>query len=377
MFLHLVRILVHSEPMTQQHYTDFESKALEQSEHEIKASIPADVMQSYRTKALQELGADVELPGFRKGNVPEDMLVEHIGEDRILERAANLALSAIYPRIVTDNNIDAIGSPRIQITKMAADNPLEFTATTAVMPDITLPDYAKIAREVFAQEEKEIVVTDAELEETLTHVRRQRAQIDQYEKQKGEGIEEPQPVDVKDDELPELTDEFVKTLGDFTDVADFTQKVRDNLKAEKELREREKKRIETVEKIIDQATIELPQLMIDQELQRIQMQVEGQVAQTGTKFDDYLANIGKTLDELKKEWEPEAVKRAKLQLILNTIAKEQNITPDADEVAHEIEYVKKHYPQAEEENIRIYVETTKRNEAVFQYLEQAGADAKQ
>lgn len=359
--------------MTKTQYTNVKTKKLDGSEHEITATIPTEVMAEYRTRALKKLGSDVEVPGFRKGHVPEDMLIGHIGDSRVMEKASNMALADIYPQIVVAEKIDAIGSPQIQITKLAKDNPLEFTATTAVMPEISLPDYTKVAKDIFSKEEK-FEVTDKEVEETLTHIRRQRAQIESYEKQKEEGAEQPKvPEEIKDEDLPELTDDFVQKLGDFKTVADFEAKVRENILEEKKLRGIEKKRIETVEKIIADSKIELPKLLVDQEVQRIQMQMESEVAQTGSKLEDYLKNIGKTIEELHKEWEPEAIKRGKLQLILNKIATEQNITPNEEEVQKEVDHIKQSYPQADEQNIRIYTETTKRNEMVLKYFESIGA----
>lgn len=370
--MHCYKTAVTLTRMTQIQYTDVKTKKLEGSEYEISATIPAEIIAAYRTKALKKLGEDIAIPGFRKGHVPEDMLIGHIGDSRVMERAANMALSEIYPKIVVGENIDAIGAPQIQITKLAAGNPLEFTATTAVMPEVKVTDYQKIAKTIFGKEEK-FEVTDKEVEETLTHIRRQRAQIDSYEKQKNDGVEQPQVPEIKDEDLPELTDDFVQKLGDFPTVADFEAKVRENILEEKKLRGIEKKRIETVEKVIADSKIELPKLLIDQEIQRIEMQMESEVAQTGSKLEDYLKNIGKNIEELRKEWEPEAAKRGKLQLILNVISKEQNITPDEEEIQKEIDHIKQAYPQADEQNIRVYTETTKRNEMVLKYFESLGS----
>jgi len=354
--------------MTDTQYTDVKTKKLDGSEYEISATISAELLSSYRKKAIKDLGADIEVPGFRKGHVPEDMLIGHVGESRVMEKAANMALAEVYPKIVVAEKIDAIGSPRIQLTKLADGNPLEFTATTAVMPEIKLADYQKIAKKIFSKEET-FDVSDEELKETLTHVRRQRAQVDSYEQQKKDGVEQPKMPEVKDEDLPELTDEFVQSLGDFKTVKDFEVKIRENILEEKKLRGIEKKRIETVEKVIADSKIVLPQLLIDQEIYRIQAQMEADIAQTGTKLEDYLKNVGKTIEELHADWKPEAEKRGKLQLILNMISKEQDITPSEEEVEKEIAHVKEHYPDADESNIRVYVETTKRNELVFKFFE--------
>lgn len=361
--------------MTNKQYADLEVKDLGNSEVELCASLPADVLDIAYKKALKKLGETAKMKGFRPGHVPESVLLKEFGEGYVLEQAAQEALSSAYPAIVVKEDIKAIGQPQIQIKKLALGNPLEFTAKTAVMPEIKLPDYVKIARKAFS-EKADLEVTDKDLEDTLTQIRKQKAQIASFEQQKKDGIEKPEIKEIKDEDLPELTDDFVKTLGDFKDVAAFTAKVRENLGEEKKLKDKEKKRVATMEEVIKQIKLEIPAVMTASELQRIQVQFEGEVAQTGTKVEDYLKQIGKTIEELRKDWEPEAEKRAKLQLILNEIAKENEIKPNKHDVEKEVAHVLAHYKDADERNVRIYVETTKTNEQVFQHLEKLGSDGK-
>ena len=357
--------------MSDKQYTLIESKKIGNSEYELRAEVPAEVLAPYRAKALKQLGADTEIPGFRKGHIPEEVLMKNLGEPKVLERAANLVLADVYPKIIADEKLQAIGSPRISITKLAAGNPLEFTATTAVLPEVKLPNYTNIAKEVFSKKDEDVEVTEKDLEETLTHIRRQRAQIESFEKQKKEGKEATLP-EIKDEDLPELTNAFVQTLGDFATVEKFKDKVKENILEEKKLKAREKKRIEAVEKIIAETKVEMPEILIEQEVQRIHMQLDADVARSGAKLDDYLKQVGKTLEDLREEWRPEGEKRAKLQLILHTIAKEENIAPNKEDVESEIQKVLQHYPEAQEENVRTYVVTTKGNEAVFTWLEEQG-----
>lgn len=374
--------MLHSPAMTDSkntQYTDLEVKELSGSEVEICASLPADVLDAAYKKALKKLGETAKMDGFRKGHVPEQVLLKEFGEGYVLEQAAQEALSNVYPAILTNENIFAIGQPQIQLKKLALGNPLEFSAKTAVMPELKLPDYGKIATEAFkdsAHSGESVKVTDKDLEDTLMQIRKQKAQIDSFEEQKKEGVEKPELKEVDEKNLPELTDEFVKTLGDFKNVEEFTAKVRENLTEEKKLKDKEKKRVAIVEEIIKQTKIELPTIMIESELQRIQAQFEGEVTQTGTKIEDYLKQISKTIDKLREDWKPEAEKRGKLQLILNEIAKENNIKPDKEDVNKEVQHVLAHYKDADETNVRIYVTTTKTNELVFQHLEKLGLNGK-
>ncbi len=132
---------------------------------EIEGAIHADDFMSFKKEALKYLGDTVEIDGFRKGSTPENILIKHIGDGRILTEMANLALSHAYSQILQKEKIQAIGQPQVQITKLAENNPLGFTFTTATFPEIELADYKKLAKKIQKKEADE--VTDEEMEKML------------------------------------------------------------------------------------------------------------------------------------------------------------------------------------------------------------------
>ena len=101
-------------------------KTLPNSEAEIEVEILADQFESFYKKVIVKLGNEIEIPGFRKGHIPEKVLIDKVGEDAILHEMAQEAISDFYPRIILENNIEAIGSPDITITKLARGNPQRF-----------------------------------------------------------------------------------------------------------------------------------------------------------------------------------------------------------------------------------------------------------
>ncbi|MBU0612234.1 trigger factor family protein [Patescibacteria group bacterium] len=131
-------------------------KKLPKSELEIEGSMESDAFEAYFEKALKEIGKDLEIPGFRKGRVPENILLKNVPEIKILEEMAKMALNEHYPKIIEDEKIDAISRPEISITKLARKNPLEFKIKTAVMPIIKLPDYKEISKRIISK------ITDTE-----------------------------------------------------------------------------------------------------------------------------------------------------------------------------------------------------------------------
>ena len=129
-------------------YTNLEIKTLENSEIEIKAEIPEKIISKYRDRAIKSLGKNVKIDGFREGHIPENILISKIGEQAILEEQAQMALADVYPVIIQNEKLNVIGRPEVTVTKIAPKNPIEFKIRTAVMPDIKLPDYKKIASKI-------------------------------------------------------------------------------------------------------------------------------------------------------------------------------------------------------------------------------------
>ncbi|MEK9178040.1 MAG: trigger factor [Patescibacteria group bacterium] len=128
----------------------YDSVVLKQSEKstiEIAGSISAEIWEKYRVQALKNVNESITIDGFRKGMVPENILIAKVGEMALLEEMAEMAISKAYFDIIIDNKIGAIGRPNIQLTKLAKGNPLEFKIVTAVIPEVELPDYKKIAQE--------------------------------------------------------------------------------------------------------------------------------------------------------------------------------------------------------------------------------------
>jgi trigger factor len=342
-------------------------KKLGGSRVEITGSIPADVWEKSRKEALKHINNSVTIDGFRKGNIPENILIAKVGEMAILEEMAELALPKAYVDILVAEKIDAIGKPEIHVTKLAKGNPLEFKAVTAVVPEVTLPDYKKLAaKEVSKQNPEEEKVTDKDIEDAITRIRKSRVSHEGHDHQKMTPEEHDKAVHAA---MPEVTDDFVKTLGDFKDVPDFKDKLSVMVAEEKKASFKEKRRLKIADAIADATTAELPDIMVETEINRTQSQFAADVERMGVKLDDYLKHAKKDIADIRKEWRPDAEKKAKLQLVLNEIAKKENIKPDAAEIEAEVNHIVAHYKDADRERAAVYAETVLTNDKVFEFLE--------
>ena len=342
-------------------------KKLPKSEVEITASIASETWEQYRKQALKSVNESVTIDGFRKGQVPENILVAKVGDASINEEMAELAISRAYVDILIDNKIDAIGKPMVNITKLAKGNPLDFKITTAVVPEVTLPDCKKIAEKEIEKAKKiDVTVSDKDVEEAILKVQKSRVSHDKHDHEKMSPEEHEKAIL---DSLPEFNDEFVKELGQFESVEDFKTKVRVMLGQDKQDQAREKSRIMIADAIAEKTTVEIPNVLIETELNRTQGQFEQDIQNMGVKMDDYLKHAKKTLEEIRKDWTPHAEKKAKLQLILNAISAKENIKPDLKEIEAEVNHIVEHYKDADRERAAVYAETVLTNEKVFQWLE--------
>ncbi len=333
-------------------------KKLPNSEIEIEGEISTEKFESYYKKALQRIGKDAELPGFRKGHVPEKILLEKIGESGVLQEMAQLALADFYPRVIVENNIEAIGRPDITITKIARGNPFGFKAKTAVLSSFDLPDYKSSAKEALRQaQDEKVFVEEKEVEDVVLNIRKQYVAAESKEQEQG------------NTQLPELNDEFVKKLGNFQTVDEFKKKIKENLTHEKEMRAKEKKRIAIIDCILKETKISLPAILVEGELDRMLTRFKGNISAMGQKFEDYLAQIKKTEAEMREGWRADAEKSAKTQLLLQKISEMEKITIPEEELQKEIGHLSKHHPKADKERMRQYVEGLLLHEKVFQLLE--------
>lgn len=348
-----------------------EIKKLEKSEVEITSSIMQADFEKYEEKALDRLLKDIELPGFRKGHVPKDQAKKSLNDLLILEEMAGLAINEAYPKILEENKIDAIGSPSISITKIARGNDLEFKIVTAVLPEIELPDYKKIAKDENEKEEhkKEIVIEDAEFNKTIDDIRKSRAHQKMHEGDTEGEAQNHDHGEIKEEDLPALDDEFVKSIGKFESVEDFKEKLRTNMKMEKEVAQKDKRRLLIIESIIKDTKVEIPEVLIDSEANKLLYRMEADIANMGLKFEDYLKQINKTKEDLKKDWRGEAEKRAKLEMIIFKISEEEKLKPEESEVEKEVENITKMYKDADPLRAKMYIEQMLTNEKVFSFLE--------
>jgi len=349
-------------------------KKLEKSEVELLNVLPSEEFLKYEEKALARISERVELPGFRKGKVPANMVKENVNDMMILEEMAELAIAGAYPKILEAEKIDAIGRPQVSITKIARGSDLEFKIVTAVLPEMNLPDYKKLSSKIKKDNPmKDVEVAEADVEKTILELRKMRAEQargashDGHENMTEE--EHKEAHNIPESEYPVFDDAFAKSFGDFASADAFKEKIRANMKIEKETGEKDKLRLLIVEELLKETSGDIPQILIDSETDKILYRLEADIINAGLKFEDYLAQIKKTVEDLRSEWKEDATKRAKLQVIIHTISEKENLKPTEEEIAKEVANIMAMYKDADPSRARAYIENMLENEKVFTFLE--------
>ena len=173
---------------------------------------------------------------------------------------------------------------------------------------------------------------------------------------------------------PELTDEFAKTIGNFDTAQAMRDNIRDGLKAEKEAEEKERMRNFTVGKIADAAEMEVADILITQEVNKMISELAQSVQAHGADFESYLVHIKKTKDDLKKDFAKQAEKRVRISLVLSEIAASEQIKLDEEEVKKRMEETMARLRaedtgKIDSDLLRDYVSGIMRNEKVFELLQ--------
>ena len=149
--------------------------------------------------------------------------------------------------------------------------------------------------------------------------------------------------EIKAKELPELNDEFAQDVAGVDTLAEYKEELKKNLTEKKENEAKKTKEDEAIQKIIDKSKMDLPKAMIDTQCETMVNEFAQRIAQSGLSMDQYLQFSGMTVDQLKEQVRPEAETRIQSSLVLEQIAKEENIEVSDEDINAEIEKMAKAY----------------------------------
>ncbi len=352
-------------------------------------TIPAkDATEAYN-KAVQKISQYVNIDGFRKGKAPRAVVERHVGTERIKQEAIESLMPKAINQAVVDNNLDIIAQPYITNYNFNIGEDLTVTAKAELRPEVTLGQYKDLTLEVkdtpieadamqksidnlLNQHSTQETVIDRPTKDTDIAVidfdgyangeKIQGGEAKNYpldlahsnfipgfaEQLVGKNLNDEfeikvtfpenyhdeklkgQPAtfkikinEIKEKKLPELNDEFAQKVGPFKTVDELKADIQKYLESQRERTNKQNSENEVFKTVIDSAKVEIPQSMIDREANSLREEYKQRLAAQGINWEALVKSQGE--DQLLKNLNDDALVRIKNSLVIDKIAKEENL----------------------------------------------------
>ena len=356
----------------------------------VDIEVPAKEAVEYYNNAAKRIAQHINIPGFRKGKAPRNIVEQNIGEERIKHEALENALPKIFSEVIKENNFDVVTQPYVESYDYKIGEDLKITAKLELRPEVTLGQYKDLTVDVDAykipedamqksidgllnQHATTVVVTDRKTvssdivvfdfdgysngekiehgdaknytldlanssfipgfaEQLVDRTLGEDFEInvkfpDEYHEKKLAG----QPAtfkcrinEIKTKVLPELNDEFVQKVGPFKTVDELKADVQKYLDTQKADIDRMNSEKAIFEKVTSDAKVEIQQSMIDRETDELVEEYKQKLMSQGFTWDQAVQAQG--YDNIMKQLKEDAAVRVKNSLVIDKIAKEENIT---------------------------------------------------
>ena len=363
----------------------------------LSVEVPFDELKPSLDKAYRSIAQQVSIPGFRKGKVPPRLIDQRVGRAEVLQEAINDAIPQHYSAAVREHEVKVLGQPDVQVTELADNEKVAFTAEVDVRPEFELPDYKSLAVSV-----DDVEISDDEVDEQVGRLRERfavlkgverpvqdgdyvsldlAATVDgeevpggtatglSYEVGSGqllEGIDEAivglesggattfttalvggdhagRDADVavtvrsvKEKELPELDDEFAQTASEFDTLEELRADVRTRLSQVKGVEQGMQARDRVLEALLAAVEVPLPDTVVDSELEYRKHNIGHQLEHAGLTLEGYLESDGKSEDEFNTELSDAARNAVKGQLVLDAVADAEEVGVGNEELTSEV-----------------------------------------
>jgi len=381
------------------------------SDVQFSVQLDEEYLKPLKKAALDKLKTRLKIPGFREGKLPDALAEREIGDSRLQAEVIETAIHKSYLETIDKLKLDIISQPEIQVRKFVPYTQIEYQCEVAVMPKIQFnykkiritPLKPKISQKDieatieslrYQMAEKKPVSRKAKRGDELTidfigeHAGKpiesasasdQRVLIDKDQFIPGfeanliglkTGDKKEFAIDfppdyirpdlagkkvifkvkvkqVKEVKLPKLDNQLAKKAGNFPDLAALKENVRLKLLQSQQDYLEKKYRDEVISKVIENVKIDLPQILVNNQLSRLKVEVEENLRNSGLDKTKYLQIQGKTEEQLNQELMQEATKRVKLALVIKYLIAQENLQVQPAELEQEIARLKKRYPDLE------------------------------
>lgn len=375
---------------------------LEKNMAKLTIEVSAEEFAAAMTKAYQKNKNKINVPGFRKGKAPQQMIEKLYGAGIFYEDAANILIPEAYAKAADECGEEIVSQPEIDVVQIEKGKAFIFTAEVALRPEVTLGQYKGVEVEAVTVE-----VSEEEVDKAVDKERENNARVididdravengdmikldfegfvDGEAFEGGKGTDYPLTIgsgsfipgfeeqlvgakigedvevnvtfpenyqaealqgkpavfkckvhEIKVKELPAADDEFAQDVSEFDTLAEYKDDIRAKLLEQKTADAKRTKENNVVDKVVENATMEIPEAMIDEQVRRMVDDFARRMSSQGISMEQYMQFTGLTVDQMLDQMKPEAVKRIQNSLVLDAIVKAENIEISEEAVEAEM-----------------------------------------
>ena len=377
---------------------------LEKNTAKLTIEVPAEKFEEAVQHSYNKNKGKFNIPGFRKGKAPFNMIKKMYGVGVFYEDAVDEVIDASYPDAAKESGLEIVSRPAVSIEQIEEGKSFVYTAKVAVKPEVTLGQY----KGVEVQKTKSDV-TEEDIETEIKRAREKNSRlitvedrgvedgdqvtidfdgsvdgkrfeggkaedypltigshtfIDNFEEQligktTGEECEvnvtfpaeyhveelKNKPAvfkvkvkEIQRKELPEANDEFASEVSDFDTMEEYKKDLSEKLHAEKIEAAKTADEDKVVAKVIENATMEIPDQMVEEQVNGMVNDYARRLESQGISFKQYVEITGMTAEKIGEQMKPQAIKRIQTRLVLEAVVKAENI--QADDAAVEEQFDK-------------------------------------
>lgn len=364
--------------------------------------VSAEKVEKAIQSAYQKERKHINIPGFRKGKAPRQLIEKMYGKEVFYNEALDNLLPTAYAEALEECEEEVVSHPKISIEQMESGKALIFTASVALKPEAILGEYKGV------QVEKPVIeVLDAEIEAEITKEREANARtitvddravmdgdmiildyagsvdgvpfeggtatnqeltigskrfIPGFEEQLiGAAIDEEREIqvtfpeeyhakdlagkeavfkclihEIKVKELPEVDDEFAQEVSEFDTLDAYKEDIKEKLFKDKEAEAKRAKEDAVIQKIIEGASMEIPDAMIDFQTEQMLEEFGQRIQMQGMSIEQYFQITGMTEENYKEQVKPRAKQNIESRLVLEAVAKAENLEATDEDLEAEM-----------------------------------------
>ena len=179
--------------------------------------------------------------------------------------------------------------------------------------------------------------------------------------------------EIKRKELPNLDDEFAKDVSEFDTLKELEASIKERLEKDNAQKAKYETEEAAIKAVCDKSKVEIPSGMVDMEVDHMIQDINQRLSYQGLKLEQYLKMIGKTEEEVRKEYEPQAIEAIKSRLTLEAVRKAEKIEATDEEINAKLEEMAKNYGKkveeiSDNENLKDYIKEGIESEKAIDFI---------